>query len=63
MADTWDDSDDDAWDASDDEIEARLNNLNTKDETPQFDDEEDLAVKEKAAEVRLFCWCGRTICL
>ena len=58
MTDTWDDSDDDAWDASDNELEERLNNLNVA-TTPvttatataaDFDDEEDLAVKERAEE-------------
>lgn len=49
MTDNWDDSDDD-WDADDDELDARLglNKLSTND-APAFDDEEDLAIKEKAA--------------
>lgn len=49
MTDNWDDSDDE-WDADDDELDARLglNKLTTNDDAPAFDDEEDLAVKEKA---------------
>uniref|UniRef100_A0A6U5PFI3 Eukaryotic translation initiation factor 3 30 kDa subunit n=1 Tax=Grammatophora oceanica TaxID=210454 RepID=A0A6U5PFI3_9STRA len=51
MADNWDDSDDD-WDkddSEDDELNARLNKINVgKEEVPRFDDEEDLAVKERA---------------
>jgi len=50
----WDDSDDDdAWDvdSDDDELDARLSKLNTSADTsqkvPEFNDEEDLAVKEK----------------
>lgn len=56
MADNWDDSDEDAWDASDDELEQRLNNLNVTDAPAAAapakfdDDEEDLAVKERAQE-------------
>ena len=48
MTDNWDDSDDE-WDASDDELDARLglDKLSTNDNAA-FDDEEDLAVKEKA---------------
>ena len=47
MADNWDESDDE-WDVEDDdELDARLNKLNVN-EPPAFDDEEDLAVKEKA---------------
>lgn len=48
MTDNWDDSEDD-WEASDDELDARLglNKLSTND-APAFDDEEDLAIKEKA---------------
>lgn len=50
MTDNWEDSDDE-WDASDDELDARLglNKLSTND-APAFDDEEDLAVKDKALE-------------
>jgi len=50
MTDNWDDSDDD-WDADDDELDARLglNKLSTND-APVFDDEEDLAVKDKALQ-------------
>jgi len=49
MTDNWDDSDDE-WDADEDELDARLglNKLSTNDAVPAFDDEEDLAVKEKA---------------
>jgi translation initiation factor 3 subunit J len=47
MSDTWDDSDDD-WDNDDDDLDARLNKVGiSKNETPAFDDEEDLAMKEK----------------
>ena len=49
MADNWDDSDDDDWDVDDDALDAKLG-LNKKDEPAQvnnFDDEEDLALKEK----------------
>lgn len=45
MADNWDDSDDD-WDADDDEIDKKLG-LVKQQEAPTFDDEEDLALKEK----------------
>jgi translation initiation factor 3 subunit J len=47
MTDNWDDSEDE-WDASDDELDARLglNKLSTNDAA--FDEEEDLAVKEKS---------------
>lgn len=55
MGDNWDDSDDD-WDvgSDDDELDKRLG-LATKAETiaPTFDDEEDLAVKEKAIQEKL----------
>jgi len=56
MGDNWDDSDDD-WDNSDDEddeLDKRLG-LNKKGETvaPAFDDEEDLAVKEKVIQEKL----------
>lgn len=49
MPDNWEDSDDD-WDKSDDELEAKLNQ---KMQLPTFDDEEDLALKEKAEQERL----------
>lgn len=42
-----DDSDDD-WDVSDDDLDQRFSNLNVN-KGPNFDDEVDLAVKEKAA--------------
>lgn len=45
MSDNWDDSDDD-WNNDDDELDARLNKLGVND-APKFDDEEDLAVKDK----------------
>jgi len=48
MSDTWDDSDDD-WDKDDDELDARLNKLGVQEKAaPAFDDEEDLAVLERA---------------
>ena len=51
MADTWDDSDDD-WDKSDDdELAAKLSKLQTN--VPTFDDEEDLALKEKVEQDRM----------
>ena len=48
MADNWDDSDDD-WDADDDEIDAKLGLVKQNQDVPAFDDEEDLAIKEKQA--------------
>jgi translation initiation factor 3 subunit J len=50
MADHWDDDgndDDDDWDVDDDALEARLGGLNSSNK-PEFDDEEDLAVLERA---------------
>lgn len=47
MTDNWDDSDDD-WDVDDDALDAKLG-LAKEPETNKFDDEEDLALKEKAA--------------
>jgi translation initiation factor 3 subunit J len=47
MGDNWDDSDDE-WDVDDDALDAKLG-IKTE-EAPKFDDEEDLAVKEKAAQ-------------
>eukprot|EP00934_Nitzschia_sp_Nitz4_P005969 Nitzschia sp. Nitz4//scaffold343_size17995//8991//9880//NITZ4_008799-RA/size17995-snap-gene-0.19-mRNA-1//-1//CDS//3329548590//5959//frame0 len=44
MADDWDD---DEWDVDDDELDAKLGLQ--KQAIPNFDDEEDLAIKEKAA--------------
>lgn len=50
MGDNWDDSDDD-WDNASDDLDAKLglNKLSTEDDdaAPNFDDEEDIAVKEK----------------
>ena len=46
MTDNWDDSDDE-WDVDDDALDAKLG-LNKEPEN-KFDDEEDLALKEKAA--------------
>jgi len=48
MTDNWDDSDDE-WDADDAEIDKKLG-LVKNDDVPAFDDEEDLALKEKEAE-------------
>mmetsp|Transcript_17074 Transcript_17074/g.27709 ORF Transcript_17074/g.27709 Transcript_17074/m.27709 type:complete len:257 (+) Transcript_17074:138-908(+) len=44
MADNWDDGSDDEWDVDDDALDARLG---LKKDKPAFDDEEDLALKEK----------------
>ena len=54
MADNWDDSDDDDWDVDDDALDAKLG-LNKKADEPvnNFDDEEDLALKEKEEQERL----------
>lgn len=49
MADNWDDSGDE-WDADDDELDARLGLDKLSTTAPQFDEEEDLAVKEKASQ-------------
>lgn len=51
MADNWDDSDDD-WDKSDDELDAKLSQK-MQQNLPTFEDEEDLALKEKAEQDRL----------
>jgi translation initiation factor 3 subunit J len=54
MADAWDDSDDD-WDNSDaeDELDKKLNLTKINDAPPVFDDdEEDLTLKDKAADER-----------
>jgi translation initiation factor 3 subunit J len=54
MADNWDEGSDDEWAVSDDDLDKRLNQLNgppaatAANTTPQFDEEEDLAVKERA---------------
>lgn len=47
MTDNWDDSDDE-WDADDAEIDKKLGLVKNED-VPAFDDEEDLALKEKEA--------------
>lgn len=47
MADNWDDSDDD-WDVDDDALDAKLG-LKKDEPANNWDDEEDLALKEKAA--------------
>ena len=47
MADNWDDDDDD-WDVDDDQLDDRLGLKKVEQALPTFDDEEDLAVKEKA---------------
>ena len=53
MADNWDDSDDDDWDVDDDALDAKLG-INKKEEPANnFDDEEDLALTEKAEQERL----------
>ena len=54
-ADNWDDSDDDDWDVDDDALDAKLG-LNKKAESEtvnHFDDEEDLALTEKAAQDKI----------
>jgi len=55
MGDNWDDgSDGDDWDVSDDDLDARLGlNKKKEEEVPQFDDEVDLAVIEKAKQDKL----------
>lgn len=58
MADNWDDGSDDDWDVDsddDDELDKRLGLKKSGDATavPTFDDEEDLAVKEKALADKL----------
>jgi translation initiation factor 3 subunit J len=54
MADNWEDADEDDWDQDDDEINAKLG-LKTDggDAIPKFDDEQDLAVAERAQRERL----------
>jgi translation initiation factor 3 subunit J len=47
MADNWDDGSDDDWDADDDELDARLGLKKVEAALPTFDDEEDLALKDK----------------
>jgi translation initiation factor 3 subunit J len=51
MTDNWDD--DDEWDADDDELDKRLGLAKVSDDLPTFDDEEDLALKEKEAADKL----------
>lgn len=51
MADNWDDEDE--WDVPDDVLEARLGLQKKDDVVPKFDDEEDLALKEKQENDRI----------
>eukprot|EP00536_Pseudo-nitzschia_multiseries_P003858 jgi/Psemu1/323202/estExt_fgenesh1_pg.C_610013 len=55
MADNWDDDSDDDWDVDDDALDAKLGLKPTAEPEPvnKFDDEEDLAVKEKEERERL----------
>ena len=53
MADNWDDSDDDDWDVDDDALDAKLGITKTEEPANNFDDEEDLALTEKAEQDRL----------
>ena len=56
MADNWDDSDDDDWDVDDAALDAKLGLNKKSDEAApvnNFDDEEDLALHEKAEQDRL----------
>lgn len=53
MADNWDDSDDDDWDVDDDALDAKLGITKKEEPANNFDDEEDLALKEKAEQDRL----------
>jgi len=53
MADNWDDGSDDEWDVPDDDLDARLGLKKVGEALPTFDDEEDLAVKDKAEQERL----------
>jgi translation initiation factor 3 subunit J len=48
MADNWDD-DEDEWDVDDDALDQKLGLKKVQENLPTFDDEEDLALKEKAA--------------
>lgn len=53
MADNWDeDGSDDEWDVDDDALDARLGLKKIGQALPTFDDEEDLALKEKVAAER-----------
>lgn len=47
MTDNWDDGSDDEWDVDDDALDAKLG-IKNEEPANQFDDEEDLALKEKA---------------
>jgi translation initiation factor 3 subunit J len=49
MTDTWDDGSDDEWDVDDDALDAKLGLKKDGEAANNFDDEEDLALKEKAA--------------
>ena len=49
MTDNWDDDSDDDWDVDDDAIDQKLG-LKKDEPANNFDDEEDLALKEKAAK-------------
>jgi len=53
MADNWDDSDDDDWDVDDDALDAKLGITKKEEPANNFDDEEDLALTEKAEQERL----------
>jgi translation initiation factor 3 subunit J len=60
MASNWDDGSDDEWDVSDDDLDKRLGLQSKKPDVatssssvPKFDDEEDLAVKEKLEQDRV----------
>lgn len=48
MGDNWDDDDDD-WDVDDDALDAKLGIKKEEEDVPNFDEEEDLALAEKAA--------------
>lgn len=48
MADNWDDGSDDEWDVDDDALDAKLGIKKGDEATPKFDDEEDMALVEKA---------------
>jgi len=54
MADNWDDDSDDDWDVDDDALDAKLGlNKSEPEAVNKFDDEEDLALKEKAEQEKL----------
>lgn len=52
MADNWDDSGDE-WDVDDDDIDAKLGLKKVGEDLPTFDDEEDLALKEKEEQDKM----------